>query len=536
MSRRLQGYLLFASSERAQWVIAIPALLIFALVLTWTASGFQSLREWSLFGAALLVGTLILWGGWRAVTSDRHLTLPAWLGWLLIGAAFVRLALGVVWFLALPAVGYGNPAEVQGYVMADAQVRDQAAWELAQSGKPLSQAFRGYRRADQYGGLLYLSAFIYRYLGGAAHQPLQIVIITAAFSALAVLLAWAFARSAWNEATANLAAWVLALFPEAVLLGSSQMREAFTVTLATAAFYGLVRYWQERTWKSLGWIVGPLLFSLPFSPPFAALLLALLAIQALFMGKWRILRQRRLWLVLVVLALLTVIGVWISWDRFAPEGVTNPIVLVGWWVKKSAGWQAYLSEHASGWIQRVFDKSLPLWAQGPFLVLYGIVRPFLPAALVDDSIPVWRGIAIWRSLGWTILLSLLAFGTWLAWSRTSGRGLARGLSLVIWIVLLLASFRGGGDQWDNPRYRASFAGLQAALVAWAWVEHRRSPDPWLRRILIGAGVMLAWFVPWYLRRYTSLSWPVVDLFKTIGLGLASAILLLFLDWVRRKST
>ncbi|HZD58522.1 MAG TPA: glycosyltransferase family 39 protein [Anaerolineales bacterium] len=535
MSRRLQSVLLPAPRRWILWVAAIPALLLFALVLTWAASGFRSLQDWVPFVAALLLGALILWVSWWALKADRWLSTPAWLGWLLVGAAALRLAVGVLWFLALPAVGYGNPAEVQGYVMADAQVRDQAAWELSQSGKPLSQAFRGYRKADQYGGLLYLSAFTYRYLGGVAHQPLQIVVITAAFSTLAVLFTWALARRAWNQATANLAAWALALFPEAILLGSSQMREAFTVTLAIAAFYGLVRYWQERTWQSLGWIVGALIFSLPFSPPFAALLLGLLGIQALFMGKRRILRQRRLWLVLITLALLAAIGVWISWDRFAPVGVNNPIALVGWWIKKSAGWQAYLSEQASGWIQRVFNKSLPIWAQGPFLVLYGVVRPFLPAALVDNSITIWRGIAIWRSVGWTLLLSFLTFGTLLAWSRASGRGLVRGLSVVIWVVLLLASFRGGGDQWDNPRYRAAFAGLQASLAAWAWMEHQRSADPWLRRILIAVGVTLAWFLPWYLRRYTLLHWPVVDLFKTIGLGLASAALLLFWDWARRKS-
>ncbi len=113
--------------------------------------------------------------------------------------------------------------------------------------------------------------------------------------------------------------------------------------------------------------------------------------------------------------------------------------------------------------------------------------------------------------------------------------MARGMSLVIWIVILLASFRGGGDVWDNPRYRAAFAGLQVALVSWSWIAYRRSGDPWMRRILIAVGVMLAWFIPWYLRRYTPLEWPVVDLFKTIGLGAASAVLLLFWDWVRANS-
>ena len=86
--------------------------------------------------------------------------------------------------------------------------------------------------------------------------------------------------------------------------------------------------------------------------------------------------------------------------------------------------------------------------------------------------------------------------------------------------------------WDNPRYRAITAGLQAALVGWAWIEHRRVNDPWLRQVLISAAAIFAWFLPWYLRRYTPLTWPVVDLFKTIGLGFATAALLYLWDWAR----
>ena len=45
-----------------------------------------------------------------------------------------------------------------------------------------------------------------------------------------------------------IAAWGIAIYPEAVLLGSSQMRESFTITLVVMAFYGLVHYWQEHSW------------------------------------------------------------------------------------------------------------------------------------------------------------------------------------------------------------------------------------------------------------------------------------------------
>jgi hypothetical protein len=106
------------------------------------------------------------------------------------------------------------------------------------------------------------------------------------------------------------------------------------------------------------------------------------------------------------------------------------------------------------------------------------------------------------------------------------------LALAVWLVVILASARSGGDLWDNPRYRVAFAGLQVSLAAWVWIEQRRQPDPWFKRLAVGLICVLAWFIPWYFRRYTDISWPVVDLFKTVGLGLASAVLFALWDWVR----
>ena len=105
--------------------------------------------------------------GWRcaAKRSRDHLAL------LLVGAALLRLALGVLWYTSLPSAGYASPAELRGYVMADAYDRDRGAFELARSEKPLWRAFQGsYHRADQYGGLLFFSAWLYRY-AGRRHPP-----------------------------------------------------------------------------------------------------------------------------------------------------------------------------------------------------------------------------------------------------------------------------------------------------------------------------------------------------------------------------
>ncbi|MFU8773429.1 MAG: hypothetical protein ACNA8H_13545, partial [Anaerolineales bacterium] len=103
------------------------------------------------------------------------------------------------------------------------------------------------------------------------------------------------------------------------------------------------------------------------------------------------------------------------------------------------------------------------------------------------------------------------------------------------IGILIASFRGGGDMWDNPRYRAAFAGLQVILVAWLWVEQRQKKDPWFWRTIIALGVALVWFIPWYVGRYfPGFNWPVQDFFLNLGLALVSALIYLVWDIRRRK--
>jgi hypothetical protein len=547
----------FPSSTPARWLIPLGAALalpLLALALAWVSSGFADFRGWWSFLVLGLVGAGLLLLGWRLVREEAP---PRWLAGLLVGAALLRLAAGVFWFVGLPVAGHGSPGEQKGYVMADAAARDEVAWELASSGKSLTRAMGntvGYRKADQYGGLLFLSAAVYRFLGGGVHRPLLLVLLAASCSALTVLFGWAFARRAWGPKVAALTAWGLALYPEAVLLGSSQMREAFLMPLVAAALYGLVRsvtVGTAPTWPGLAWVLVSLLLILPFSPPAAALLVVLLALLALFFSGKSVrhspLQNRRFWLAgdfksrytalatLALLALLALGGIWLTWRRFAPETISNPLTLVNWWLRESAELQAERARNASGWIQKVFDAT-PDWMEVPLLLAYGVVQPFLPAALGDvDTRPIWYGISVWRSLGWALLLPFLIYAPLRVLrpvGSSGGRRLAAGLCLVVWLGILAAALRGGGDVWDNPRYRVMWAAMQGALAAWVWVGWREYPDAWLRRAAVSVALVLAWFLPWYLRRYLGLEWPVVDLFKTLGLGLASAALFCFWDWAR----
>lgn len=521
-----------------RWVViplAVALLALLSLALAWISTTFQSVEGWPSFLGSLALGAALLLGGWVAVKAGER-DLPRWLGAALVAAAIIRLALGAVWFAGLPKYGYEGEAENAGYVMVDAYDRDLAAWELAQSDKPLARAFQGgYRRADQYGGLLFVSAWLYRYLGGAVHQPLMMITLTAAVSALACLFTWSFTRRAWGEPAATIASLGLALYPEAALLGSSQMREAFTVTFTIAAFYGLVRYRQTRAWPSLLWTLGAVLLYLPFSPPFTILLAAMLLLGAFGLGRrllgGKVHRSWRFWLVVAGVSLLVLAGAYLAFLQFAPEGMTNPIEVASWWLRKSADTQAYRTRAASGWLQKIFANT-PESLHTPILAGYGVLQPFLPAAILDAAAPIWWAISIWRALGWSLLLPFLLYAAFLAIFGSSKDRFARMVVVIVWLVILIAGFRAGSDQWDNSRYRATFAGLQFALAAWAVVEQQRSQDPWMRRVLVGMALVLAWFVPWYLRRYPPFTWYVTDVFRTLGLGLASAALYAVWDWAR----
>lgn len=495
---------------------------LLAFFLAWVSSGFAGVRGWGSFVGVLALGAAILWGGVRSLRAESP---PGWVARLTLAAGLLRLGAGVVWFVGLPVWGHGTEVQQAGYIMADAFWRDSAAWELAQSGQPLTRAFTGYRAADQYGGLLFLSAAVYRYLGGEAHIPLIMVALAAAVSALAVGFTWAFTRRWFGEQVGRWAAWGMALYPEAVLLGSSQMREAFVMTLVAAVFYGLARDWKVRGQGGLGFVLVGLGAVLALSPPLTLILLALLGIVGLGMDDWRVLRRWKLWAALAGAALAAGVSIWLGWERIAAmvsaEQFENPWEMVAFWVEVTARWQAQLSQQASGVLQSVFRRT-PEWFHLPFLLGYGVARPLLPAELFYVTTPMWWAIGVWRSLGWTALLGLLVYAPVRAVRSGEQRNLLIGLSLAVWLTIWIATYWGGGDQWDNPRYRAAFSCLQIALGMWAAAAYRQAPDAWLRRAVAGVAIILAWYVPWYVDRYTHLDVILgvraPGVLETLGLG------------------
>lgn len=493
------------------------ALLALSLLLAWVSNNFASLSGWWSFAGLLLLLVGVCWLAWRVLRVEKA---PRWLAWLVLGAITFRLLLSIVWLLGLPAWGYDTDVQAAGYVMQDAFNRDSAAWQFAQSGEPLWKAFAGYSSTDQYGGLLFLSAAIYKYLAAPAHMPILTLLPAAVVSGLAVAFAWAAGARAFGKKVAWLAAWALAVYPEAALLGSSQMREAFTVCLLPMVLLGVQQVVSNP--RRSGWQLLLVSFASAafLSWPFVSSLLFFAVITWLALTHWAVFRDRRTWFALGLLALMAALYFFV----FSSLGET--------WLVQSADWQVYVSENSSGWVARQFER-MPLWAQVPFLVAYGLVRPLLPAALAAGGPAIWTVIGVWRALGWTALLAMLVYASYLVIRSRSWLQLLAAWLLANWVVSIVASYRGGGDLWDSPRYRSAFASVQVLLAAWAWVRQQETQDPWLRRSLVSALILCAWFIPWYLRRYVGLEWwPIVDLYQLVGIGLASSALYILWDWLR----
>ncbi len=135
---------------------------------------------WLGFSALFLLGFIALVASWRWAGGGKVL---AWMTGL---ALLLRLAAGIAVYIALPLNGHDVPDDKAGYVFTDAHRRDDQAWDLASSGKPLWTAFDKSFYTDQYGGLLAFSALTYRYLSPDVHRPLLIILLAALTAALGV--------------------------------------------------------------------------------------------------------------------------------------------------------------------------------------------------------------------------------------------------------------------------------------------------------------------------------------------------------------
>jgi len=172
------------------------------------------------------------------------------------------------------------------------------------------------------------------------------------------------------------------------------------------------------------------------------------------------------------------------------------------WLKLAVKWDAYQLERESGWVQKLFDE-MPEWMRLPFVTIYGIFQPVLPATFIKPTKLIWKIIGIIRALGWyaTLPMLILSLGAAAGAGSSKKRNLILWLSLLTWIWILLAALRGGGDLYDNPRYRTILFLWQSIIAGYVWVWWRETRNKWVIQILAMEAVFLLVFTQWYASRY-----------------------------------
>jgi hypothetical protein len=485
------------------------------------------------YASLMVIISIFMKYAWQIVTDIER---PRWLLAVFLLAFFLRLGLGVGLTLSLPTFGYEeNISHSAGYIYRDAYNRDVDAWNLGRSDRSLLTAWNDPELSDQYSGLLFLSASIYRVLSPEIRRPILVILVTAAVGAIAVLFSWSFARRAFGRSAALFAAGIVAIYPEAVLLGSSQMREPFLI-LSTALLldgYSRMRIADYR----IGWleIVFASVLALIISPPFSLVILGGLAVMWLWEGKVDLRGNR---LVLLILALLLSVGGVLTirgWSGIGGRpGGNNIFELVNWWISGGARYQLHLLQESSGWVQKMFAL-VPEWGQIPMATFYGVVQPFLPAALMDSSsAPLIRVLVSWRALGWFLALPFLIYAPILALREKGKRGLITFLALAVWLGILIVSYRDAGGMWDNPRWRAIFISAQATVIGWTWITSIRRAKPWVLRFGVVVGFSTLAFLQWEAGRYYG--FPRLNLWETLALigGFSTIFLVGSVIYDRRK--
>jgi hypothetical protein len=521
-------------------------------------AGFSALQPgiffigWLLFSFLFLLSFYVLRFASQWATNLQPSTFNVQLAITL--AFLLRLALGLTFYLVLPLQSNAGVDHQNGYIYFDAYRRDEQAWELAQSDQPVWESFNKTHYSDQYGGLLAILTVSYRYLSPDAHRPLLPILFAALFAALGIPFLWKSADKLWGEKIALFAVWVYALYPESILLGSSQMREPFLMTFMAMALWGFVARgaeWSRSTsekghsatklksnkadyqsapqvqsawlWLALGFL-GMLLLS----PAIALLTLVL------FAGWTWVTREhgRISWAALLVTGLVFVAGLYLlAWglEREQPFGA-SPFGIIMNWSRDAVKWDTYQLERGSGWIQKLFSE-MPDGLHPLFVMVYGLTQPVLPAAFVEPTTLPLRLLGIFRAAGWYALVPLLFYAPFAAARAEAGakRRLWYWLIALVWLWSIVAALRGGADQWDNPRYRAILIVVQAVVAAFAW-GHR---DRWLARWIAVEVVFLVFFTQWYASRYYHLGGQI-PFGLMVALIFASAALIIGGGWWRDR--
>jgi len=438
------------------------------------------------------------------------------LAWMMVVAFVLRIALGMFFAWGLPQFGYDEDPQNAGFVFEDAYRREADAWHLAKSDAPIAKAFGDAYETDQYGGMLALSALVYRWISPDAYRPGLISIISAGVMTLSLPFLVAAVKK-FNRRTSSWAGWIAALYPEGLLLGSAQLREPYFILIFSILFWATINVLQRKKIKLSILVillsVGSLfLFSFRIGVPILGVMLVLMWVE--FTS-----RIKRLWIKVAGWAIILL-------------AVAAILYLTWYWVDAVLWWDTLVTIRTSNRVQ-LHIEALPGWLGYPFIIVYGILQPVLPAAIAAPAPWIWQSLGIFRAAGWYALLPLLVYGLISVWRMkpsTKKRWMIV-ITILVWVWIIIASTRAGGDQWDNPRYRTIFLPWMGLVAGWAVTFAKKMKDRWLVRSLLMEGIFLTFFTAWYISRYYP-SIPRLEFYASVGVIIVLCLVVIIVGLVR----
>lgn len=317
------------------------------------------------------------------------------------------------------------------------------------------------------------------------------------------------------------------------------MREPYLLAFSAFCLWGFVSWNHSLDKRSLTWLALGILGMLLVSPSIALITLVILGGWMYFASE----RGRFPWWGAVLLGVVFIAGLFLlsaALDRQGNLGGGGPLGVIQNFIRESLKWNAYKIEEGSGWVQKLFDE-MPDWMELPFVMIYGVLQPVLPAILVAPTEIIWKVIGILRAAGWYALLPALILSFWAESSpdeelNRAERRIRLWLSLIVWGWVLFTALRGGGDQWDNPRYRLILFLWQAILAGHVWVWWRETRNVWLPRVIGMEIVLVVVFAQWYLNRYLHLGGQLPFAWMVILILVAWALIAGWGVWRDRRRT
>jgi hypothetical protein len=460
-------------------------------------------------------------------------------------ALILRLSFLVIVPVAMLSWGYPTDSKLNGMVEVDASNASNTAWIQSTANTPLLSTW-GVGKGDNTGGLTVIGVAMYRLFSPDLQRSLLLGILAAAVTSLMVAVTFRLADQLFNAKIARWAALLVAVYPEAILIGTGHQQQGYTALLLGVELLAIVYLMQNRpptetaypaAGRKTAWLLlaGSLALMVFLSNPsiLAACLCGVLL--AMWLSSPRKMPGKILWGgALIVGLLLAALRLLDALDIIS--GRMDPLML-GHQYLTGYAWTEFDKMMASGGGDMFQKIYLTMERPVAFVVagFYGLLQPVLPAAIgyrnATGGGGFWTVLGILRGAGWYAILPIVLYATVSSFRSLLRRRIESYLAIVFWVVAFISSYRALGDLWDNPRYRLLTLVPLAVLTAWGWVRARESGDPWFIRIVIPFAVLVVGLTVWYFIRGAV---PLIPALGALG-GITALAFILTLVLIRHKN-